>query len=317
MTLPRILLAEPEDFSALARRALEAVVDVEARAVDRAGLAAACQSFDAIWFRLGHRIDAEVLGACPRVKVIATAVTGLDHIDLIACAARGIKVVSLKGEVAFLRTVLATAEHTLGLTLALLRNLTAAAASAASGAWTRDPFRGGELSGRSFGIVGVGRLGTLVADRVRAFGAIPVGCDPHPDRTAGIERWASLDELCATCDIVSLHVSYGPATHHLIGTAQLTAMRPGTLLINTARGGVLDSVALLAALERGHLGGAALDVIEGEPDLGADHPLARYARAHPERLILTPHIGGNTRESFEKTEVFLADRVLAALGLLP
>ena len=313
---PRILIAEPDDFSPRALALLEAAARVERRACDRAALAAALRAYDVVWFRLGHRIDRELLDGELRTRVLATPVTGLDHIDLDACRERGVRVVSLRGEVEFLRRVRATAELTVGLVLALLRHIPAAAASVQTGAWTRDPFRGQELYEKTAGVVGLGRLGTIVAGLLRAFGMNVIGTDPRADVEVGVvdRRYAHLAELRASSDVVSLHVSYGPSTRHLIGAAELAEMRPGAILVNTSRGGVVDEAALLGALERGHLGGAALDVLDGEPDIGAHHPLVRFATAHPDRLLIVPHIGGNTRESFEKTEIFLAGRVLEALA---
>jgi phosphoglycerate dehydrogenase-like enzyme len=122
-----------------------------------------------------------------------------------------------------------------------------------------------------------------------------------------------LDDLLAVADVVSLHVKYDAGTRHLIGRSQLAAMKPGAVLVNTSRGGVVNDAALLEALEAGRLAGAALDVLDGEPAIGADHPLVAYARRH-ENLLVVPHIGGNTWESFEKTEVFLAGRVVDALA---
>jgi D-3-phosphoglycerate dehydrogenase len=312
---PRLLVAEPKDFSAVAVEKLRAHVDVDLRACDRAGLRAALAEYDAVWFRLAHRIDADLLAGPLRARVIATPVTGLDHIDLDACRARGIQVVSLRGEVDFLKQVRATAELTVALMLALWRHVPSASASVQAGAWDRDRFRGHELFGKTAGIVGVGRLGTIVAGYLRAFGMKVLGYDPRADFPEGVvdERCASLGELLAAAHVVTLHVSYTPATRHLVGAAELAAMRPDALLVNTSRGGIVDDAALLAALECGRLGAAALDVVDGEPDVGAAHPLVAYARRAPERLMIVPHIGGNTVESFEKTELFLAGRVLEAL----
>jgi D-3-phosphoglycerate dehydrogenase / 2-oxoglutarate reductase len=311
MTL-RVLIAEPEGFSPRAVALLRERAEVELRACTRDELAAAFATHDVVWFRLGHRIDAALLAGAGRCRVLATPVTGLDHIDLQACAARGIRVVSLRGEVEFLRTVRATAELTLGLLLALVRRIPAAHAHVLDGGWDRDRFRGRELHGRTAGLVGVGRLGTIVAGLLAALGMEVLGADPRPDFPDGVTR-VSLEELLTRSDVVSVHASYGPSTRHLIGARELGLLRPGAVLVNTSRGGVVDEGALLAALVEGRLAGAALDVIDGEPDIGAQHPLVRYAQAH-ENLILVPHIGGNTLESFEKTEVFLAGRVLEALS---
>lgn len=314
MTL-RILIAEPLDFSPVAEARLRALGEVEKRSVDRDGLRAAFADYDVVWFRLAHRVDGDVLGPKPRCKVLATPVTGLDHIDVAACEARGVRVVSLRGETAFLERVRATAELTIGLMLALLRHIPAAADDVKAGKWRRDLFRGGELFEKTVGVVGVGRLGTLVANTLRAFGCRVVGFDPRADFPAGVvdERCGSLDELLEQSDIVTLHVSYAAATHHLIDARALAHMKRSAILVNTSRGGVVNDGALLAALEGGYLGGAALDVLDGEPHIDRAHPVV-LATKRMANLLVVPHIGGNTRESFEKTEVFLAGRVAEALA---
>jgi D-3-phosphoglycerate dehydrogenase len=264
-----------------------------------------------VWIRLAHRIDAAMLGDAPRCRLLATPVTGIDHVDLEACGARGVRVISLKGETEFLKRVRATAEMTVGLALALVRNIPQASTSVKWGIWKRDLFEGTELFEKTAGIVGVGRLGTIVAGLLHAFGMNVIACDPRSDFPAGIER-RSLDELLAVSDLVSLHVDLNPSTHHLIGARELSRMKRSAILINTARGGVIDEAALLDALEQRRIAGAALDVLASEPHVSPDDPLIEYARHH-DNLLIVPHLGGKTAESMEKTEVFLAERVKEAL----
>ena len=161
---PRVRIAEPEGFSASALHRLREVADVSLEPCRPEDLAQVLRDVDVFWFRLGHKIDGSVLPEKPRCRIIATAVTGLDHIDLEACAERGIRVVSLKGESRFLRTVRATAELTIGLAIALMRHIPRAAADVLNGSWCRDEFRGHELYGKTAGIVGVGRLGSIVGE---------------------------------------------------------------------------------------------------------------------------------------------------------
>jgi D-3-phosphoglycerate dehydrogenase len=313
--LPRILIAEPLDFSPEAVRLLEASAEVTLKATDRAGLSAALAAYDVVWFRLAHKIDRSLLSGPLRCRILAVPVTGLDHIDLEACAQRGIRVISLRGETAFLEQVRGTAELTLALTLALLRHIPAAAEHARAGGWNRDLFRGRELFGRTAGIVGVGRLGRIVAGYFRALGMDVLGYDPRRDFPTEVAQWVgSLGELLARSDVVSLHVNYEPATRHLIGARELAAMRPHAVLVNTSRGGIVDERALAEAIERRAIAGAALDVLDGEPDT-REHPLVKLAQK-TDRVLIVPHIGGNTHESFEKTEIFLAARVLEALAAL-
>ncbi|HEV3417293.1 MAG TPA: NAD(P)-dependent oxidoreductase [Pirellulales bacterium] len=310
----KILIAEPLDFSPAALAVLQRVGDVELRECRREDFAAAFAEYDVIWFRLAFRIDERTIGSRPRCRILATPVTGLDHIDLDACDSQGVRVVSLRGETEFLKNVRATAELTIGLTLSLLRRIPSAHSAARQGNWDRDSFRGRELFGRTVGIVGMGRLGTLVAGYFKAFGTRVIGYDPRDDYpTEAAERVPQLDDLLAQSDIVVLLVKYEESTRGLIARAEFAKMKPGAVLINTSRGGVVDEPALLAALDSGRLAGAALDVLDGEPAISADHAIVSYAHDH-DNVLLTPHIGGNTMESFEKTEAFLAEKVVQAIG---
>ncbi len=233
-----MLIAEPRDFSPAAREILETVGSVELRACDPSALARAFADYDVVWFRLAYRVDAKLIGDRPRCRFLATPVTGLDHIDLAACAAKGVTVLSLRGETEFLTTVRATAELTIGLALAVLRNIPAAAAAARAGVWDRDRFRGRELFGRTAGIVGVGRLGKLVAGYLRAFGMRVIGYDPREDFPhAAAERKDSLQGLLAEADLVVVLVKYDDSTRRLFGAQEFSRMRPGAVFVNAfARG---------------------------------------------------------------------------------
>jgi D-3-phosphoglycerate dehydrogenase len=310
---PRVRIAEPEGFSPSALNRLRAVADVSLAPCEPGDIERTLREVDVFWFRLGHKIDGTVLPEDGRPRIIATPVTGLDHIDLNACAERGIRVLSLRGERQFLRQVRATAELTIGLAIALMRHIPGASADVREGRWRRDEFRGHELYGKTAGIVGVGRLGSIVAEYYGAFGMHVLGHDPRSDFPSGVAAVNSLPELFERCDLVSLHAAYDETTHHLIDEAVLSRARPHLVLVNTARGNIVDEAALLNALKAGKIAGAALDVIAGEPQLAPDNPLLVYAREH-DNLLIVPHIGGNTFESFEKTECFLAERVIQALA---
>lgn len=308
-TAMTILIAEAEGFSPLALERLNARAHVVAANLDRDGLLAAAPQADVLWVRLRHRIDDEVLRAATRLRALVTNTTGLNHIDLDGARRRGISIFSLRGEAEFLKTVRATAELTLGLILALVRRLPAAAAHVNGGGWNRYGFKGHDLFEKSAGIVGLGRLGRIVATYLQALGMQVLATDPVGEPAEGVTL-VPLDELFARSDLVSVHVDLNPGTRRLIGPGQFAAMRPGAWFINTSRGEVVDEDALLAALENGRLGGAALDVLTGEPPPGlATHPLVRYAAAH-DNLILTPHIGGYTHESLARTELYLTARLI-------
>ncbi len=315
MSRPRILNAEPDRYSARARAALEAVGDVTEEALNREGLLKAIPAYDALIVRLGHRVDTALLDVAPRLKVIATATTGLDHIDLKTCKERGVEVLSLRGENEFLRGVVATAEHTWALLLALIRRIPAASAAVARGEWDRDAFRGRELEGKRLGILGLGRIGERVARYGQAFGMEVRGYDRYRETwPEDLIRMPTLDTLLETSDVLTLHVPSNEDTKGMIGRRQLSRLPAGAIVVNTSRGAVLEGDALLDFIRSGRLAGAAVDVIEGETGPGgvATDPLVVAAR-ELEQVLVTPHIGGATSESMEKTEVFMARKLAGFL----
>lgn len=308
-----ILIAESAGFAPLAMHRLRERAEVIAADLDRGGLLAAVPAADVLWVRLRHQIDEEILSAATRLRVIVTNTTGLNHIDLGAAQRRGITVLSLRGEVELLKTVRATAELTLGLILALVRRLPAAAAHVNAGGWDRYGFKGHDLYEKTAGVVGLGRLGRIVATYLQALGMHVVATTAAPEPAEGIPL-VPLDELLGRADLVSVHVDLNPGTRHLFAAREFAAMKPGAWFVNTSRGEVVDEHALLAALEHGTLAGAALDVLAGEPPATTPpHPLVRYAATH-DNLILTPHIGGYTFESLARTEIHLAGILLQFLA---
>lgn len=316
MSRPRILVAECAGFSASAAALLREAGEVVLADLDRAALLRAVADADVLWVRLRHRIDAAVLDAAPRLRVLATPTTGLTHVDTDAAERRGVRVLSLRDDTAALRDVRATAEHTVGLLLALLRRLPAAATHVIEGGWDRDRFKGRELYGRTVGIVGYGRLGRIVGRYLRAFDVRVLAADPRvaPAELEPGVTLVPLATLLAESDVVTLHASYTPVTHGLLGASELAMMKPGAMLVNTARGELVDEAALLDALRTGRLGGAALDVLAGERAAGmGEHPLVAYARGRDD-VVITPHVGGCTIESMEKTELYLARRLVALLA---
>lgn len=265
-----------------------------------------------------NKVTAEMMNAAPNLKIIASPTTGLNHIDLNAAEGRGIKVVSLKGKRGFLDKIYATSEHSLALMLALLRRLPAAHAHVLSGGWDRSKFIGNEISGKTVGIVGLGRLGSRLAQILHCMGAEVIAADPFADKSK-IPPHVSLvgmPELLEKADIVSVHVPLEDATRNMFGEKEFNAMKPGVFFVNTSRGEVVEEKALLGALESGRLAGAAIDVMSGEGGNGThllDNGLLAYARSH-DNLIITPHIGGATGESMAATEEFIANEVSSALA---
>jgi D-3-phosphoglycerate dehydrogenase len=311
----RLLIAEARDFSPEALATLRTAIDVRTGDLSREELIAAVGDADALWVRLRTRIDREIMDAAPRLKILVTNTTGVDHIDLDEAARRDVLVLSLRGEAAFLRTVTATAELTVALLLALTRHVPAAAAHARGGGWDRYRFKGHDLAGKTAGIVGYGRLGRMVGQLLAAFGMrlIAATQDDGIEPEAGV-RLVPLDLLLAQADVVTVHVNLTADTRLLLRDREFNLMKDGTWFVNTARGEVVDEPALVRALESGRVTAAAVDVVADSygPDLSAS-PLIRYAARH-DNLIVTPHIGGYTFESLAKTEVFLAEKLVQVLA---
>ena len=311
----RILNAEPLDYCDEARAILNQLGQVVEAPLTRTELLSQLSDYDVLVVRLAHQINSEVIDAGHCLKVIVTATTGLDHIDVAYANSEGITVLSLCGETEFLRTVSATAEHTWALLLALLRRIPGAFASVQEGEWNRDAFRGRELDSKRVGLVGLGRIGRKVARYGLAFGMTIHAHDPYTDDWLDdVIREPDLAALLHQSDVLSLHIPLNDETEGLISAEELALLPAGAVLVNTSRGDLIDEAGLVAALESGHLSGAALDVIthERQPEQRQQSLLLAYARTH-DNLLITPHIGGATDESMAKTEVFMARKLVAFL----
>jgi (S)-sulfolactate dehydrogenase len=266
---------------------------------------------DALVVRNRTQVRGGLLEAAPRLRVVGRLGVGLDNIDVPACRARAIEVIPATGA-----NALAVAEYVITSCMLLLRGTWLSTAAVAAGEWPRTALSDGrESAGKTLGLVGFGGIGQLAARLARALGMRVVAYDPllPADAPAWQETGAarmSLEELLAQADAVSLHVPLTDATHGLLNTARIAAMKPGAVLVNTARGGIVDEAALAQALRDGRLGGAALDVFEHEP-LAAGSPLAGAPN-----LILTPHIAGVTRESNQRVSSLIASRVAATLDAI-
>ena len=320
----KILCVEPLRYDDDARAALEVLGEVAWEdCADQAEFvrALARAPWDVLVTRLGLAVDAAALAAAPSLRVVATPTTGVDHIATEALGARGARLVSLRGETAFLESIRATAEHSFALLLALARRLPSACADVAAGRWRREPFLGFELHGKSLGIIGCGRLGRMVAGYGLAFGMRVLAHDTDATAIArapaGTAAASAEDALGA--DVVSLHLPLNADTRGWLSAARLALLRPGALRINTARGELIDEAALLPLLHEGHLGGAALDVLAGDGSWDGHvaarehHALVDFASRHPDRLLITPHIGGYGRESITRTRRFLIERLRTTL----
>jgi len=259
----------------------------------------------ALIVRSETRVTADLITHGPGLRVIARAGTGVDNIDVHAATRRGIAVMNAPGA-----NTVSAAEHAMGLLLAWARHIPWAAEAMRRGEWDRKRFEGTELRGKTIGIVGLGRIGGHVAQLARAFGMHVVGHDPYlsPERAAELElKLLPLDQLLGQADVVTLHVAHTEQTHHLINAARLKLMKPTAVLVNTARGELVDAVALAEAIGEKRIGGAALDVFAVEP-LPADSPLRKL-----ERVILTPHLAASTAEAQERVSLEICGAVRDAL----
>lgn len=304
---PRIIISERMNQEAVERLRQAAAVVYEPdlwRQPER--LAQLVAAADALVVRNQTRVTGELLSGGTRLRVVGRLGVGLDNIDRDAARRLGITVVAARGA-----NATAVAEYVVAALFYFARRLHRLDASVREGQWRRD-WGGSELYGKTLGLVGLGDIGQRVAWRVRALGMTVVATDPvtldtHWAVMEGGVRLAELDEVLASAHAVSLHVPLTAETRHLLNAERLQGMRPGAWLINTARGGVVDEAALLAAVQSGRLGGAALDVREVEPP-PADDPLAREPA-----ILLTPHIAGLTAEADWRTGQLIADDVLRVL----
>lgn len=274
---------------------------------DPAHLAERLQRASALLVRNHTQVTAGLLDEAPHLKVVGRLGAGLDNIDLEACAERGVQVVYAPAA-----NAVAVAEMTLALALTLAKDLPAAVRLGRTGTWTRSGYRGWELEGKTWGILGFGTIGREVAKRARAMGMQVVAHHPrkgpdHPDWTASGVAPLSRQQVMEQADVLSLHLSLTAETRQAIGTAELALLKPTAILINTSRGGVLDEGALADALEKRRLAGAALDVRQVEPPPPGDRLMSL------ENVVLTPHLAGLTEESQRRVCLGVAEDVLRAL----
>jgi D-3-phosphoglycerate dehydrogenase len=271
---------------------------------DRAALLPAIEDVDAILIRSATQVDAEALAAARRLKVVARAGIGLDNVDVPAATARGVMVVNAPQS-----NVVSAAEQAVALLLACARNLAPANAALKAGRWERSRWTGVEVADKTVGVVGLGRIGVLFAQRMSAFGTKLVAYDPYiaPTRAAQIGvRLVSLEELLRESDFISIHLPKTPETVGLIGKEQLAMCKPGVRIVNAARGGLVDEEALAEALASGHVAGAGLDVFAKEPC--TDSPLFAF-----DTVVVSPHLGASTVEAQDKAGVAVARSVKLAL----
>jgi len=305
-----VLITEPTAYSLVALELYEDVGNLLPFMDSLSCIERIIPEVDVLVVRLGIHFDSRLLMKAKRLKYIVTPTTGLDHIDQLYCHENSIEIISLKGEVDFLKTITPTAELTWGLLLGLIRKIPAGFKSVLNGTWNRNLFLGIELKGKTLGVIGFGRLGQMVARYGDAFGMDVIYNDTGKLDVSLNAKYTSLMVLLAKSDVVSVHLPLEDDTRNFIDAEKISKMKRGAILINTSRGGIIDEDALLSALESGEIFGAALDVLANElsdkDNWAKTDALVEYARNN-ENLIITPHIGGACPDSMRKTEQFCAE----------
>lgn len=261
-------------------------------------------TYDALVVRSATKVDAALIERAENLKFIGRAGIGLDNVDVEAATRQGILVVNAPQS-----NVLSAAEHTMALLLAQARNIPQAHQALVEGSWEREKWQGAELHGKTLGIIGLGRVGTLVAQRASAFGMRLLAYDPYiaPARAVqmGVQLVETVAEVCKQADFITIHLPKTPETVGIVGERELDQVRPGCRIVNTARGGLIDENALVAALQNGRVAGAAIDVFENEP-------VTEHALFGLPNVVVTPHLGASTAEAQDKAGLAIAEQILLA-----
>lgn len=261
--------------------------------------------YDGLIVRSATQVTAEVFERAHNLKIVGRAGVGVDNVDVTAATQRGVIVANAPTS-----NVVSAAEHTVALLLAQARNIPAATASLKSGKWERSKFEGVELLGKTVGIIGLGRIGALVAQRLSGFGVKLIGYDPYITKEhaaqIGVERFDTLDEVLERADLITVHLPKSKETIGMFGAEQFAKMKDGVRLVNTARGGIYETEALEQALKSGKVAGASIDVYEKEPTTSS--PLFDF-----DQVVVTPHLGASTAEAQDKAGVMIAEQIAAGL----
>ena len=301
---PTVVIAEQIAPAGIERLAQTCHV-IDAIGAPREQLMGHLANAEALVVRSATEVDADMIAAGPHLKVIGRAGIGVDNIDLNAATTAGVMVVN-----APTANIVSAAEHTLALLLSQARNVPAADSKLRSGVWDRQGFKGVELHGKVLGVLGLGRIGTLVSERAKAFGMTVMAFDPYVNeevaRRIGVELVSELHELLGAADFLTIHLPKTRETSGLIGKEALANVKPGIRIVNASRGGIVDEHALAEAVRAGVVAGAGLDVYETEPL--TESPLFEL----PE-VVLTPHLGASTAEAQDKAGTDVANSVVAAL----
>jgi D-3-phosphoglycerate dehydrogenase / 2-oxoglutarate reductase len=302
----KILCPDPDSFSEKGLTFAQSFAQLTAKSLSQDEFEKIAPQYDAVLVRFNTKVGSNIFGKNSSVKAVISPTTGLDHIDMESAKLHGIEVFHLRGEKRFLKGVSGTAELTVGLMLSVLRKIPQSFSAVKNGAWETGPYRGNEVSGKTLGVIGCGRLGSKVCRTAVALGMKVIAFDPYIKIfPLGVEPMKTQIDLFKQSDIVSLHVPLSDETKHLISDLEINQMKEGVIIINTSRGAILKTGALIDGLNREQVSAAALDVLEDEHLMKGDlHPLVEHACKF-DNLLITPHIGGATFESVEKTDLFI------------
>jgi len=280
------------------------------QSLDYAGLHNIISDFEYLIPSVKYKLDRNLLRNAAKLKAISTPSTGTDHIDFEACEELGVKVFSMKNDTEFLSDITATAELAFALILNVIRMIPSAYSDVLEGRWDASGFCGRELQAKTLGIIGFGRLGTIISDYGQAFRMSVIAYDPYKTvKKEGI-RQVTFNELISKSDIITIHVHLNDETRGMIDRNVFHQMKRGVVLVNTSRGALIDSEALVEAMENGTVYGAGLDVIDNElAGNTTEHPLVKYARRN-KNLIITPHIGGVTVDSQQKAFIHALEKLI-------
>lgn len=300
----KTLITSPAYFDSDAVKEFEKFSTVTVKQYAREELLKHIANYHILAIRVDTTVDKQLLDAAKNLKVIATATTGVDHIDTEYAKKKGIEVISSQGA-----NTIATAEHAFALLLALVRKIPAAHNSLLQGQWNRAAYIGTELAGKKLGVVGFGRIGRDIAARARAFGMEILAYDPYlkpEDFAKNHATQKEMIELLKEADVITLHVFLTPETKGMMNKEKLSLCKPNAILLNCSRGEVVVEKDLVDALEQKKIAGAALDVFPEEP-LKQTSPIITYAKAH-DNLIITPHIAGSTKEAIHHAGMYAATK---------
>ncbi len=302
---PRVLVKEKIADSGIELLRREFDVDVRLD-IAQDQLAGEIKDYNAIIIRSGTRMTADIIEAAGRLKVIGRAGIGVDNVDIRSATKKGVIVANAPQS-----NIVAAAEHTIGLLLAQSRNIPQANASLKAGKWERSSFGGVELADKVLGVIGLGRIGVLVAQRAKGLKMKVIAYDPYVSAARfeelGVEGVESIDGLYGRADFITVHLPKSPETAGFVDEAAFAAMKDGIRIVNCARGGIVKEAALLQALKSGKCAGAALDVFEQEPPAG--NPLLEL-----DNVVVTPHLGASTIEAQDRAGTIIAEQVAAALN---